>query len=235
MIKVGCCGFAEARTKYYRKFDLVEIDQTFYQMPLPKTVQRWRQEAGGSFEFTLAAWQLITHPPSSPSYEKIKEPLKQKKLGSYGSFQLTSEVLSAWQRTVEVADALDCRRIVFLSPPSFVPEKTHIDNLTKFFGSVERHGLRMIWEPGRNWPDDLVMSLCRDLDLIHGADLFVRSPLTAPPWYLRLKGKGEAAGAYTDKDLEDLLRGVRNSPETRVVFCHSGMLADATRLKKMIK
>lgn len=39
MIKVGCCGFAEARTKYYRKFDLVEIDQTFYQMPLPKTVQ----------------------------------------------------------------------------------------------------------------------------------------------------------------------------------------------------
>jgi len=235
MIKVGCCGFTEARSKYFKKFNLVEVDQTFYQMPQPKTVQRWRQEAGRNFEFTVTAWQLITHPPDSPSYEKLKEPLKPKKLRNYGSFQLTSEVLSAWDRTVHVADALGARVIVFLSSPSFIPEKTHIDNLTKFFGSVERHGLRMVWEPGRNWPEDLVMSLCRDLELTHGADLHVRPPLTAPPWYLRLHGQGDVGGRYTDKSLKDLLRVAKKLPETYVLFCHDEMLADATRLKKLMK
>ncbi len=235
MIKVGCCGFGGARTKYFRKFDLVEVDQTFYQMPQPKTVQRWRQEAGKGFEFALTAWQLITHPPTSPTYEKLKESLNPGKLKSYGSFQLTPEVLSAWERTVEVADTLGSRMIVFLSPPSFVPEKTHIDNLTKFFGSIERHGYRMVWESGRTWPEDLVKSLCRDLDLIHATDLFKQRPVTAPPWYLRLRGKGEAGDRYTDKDLKDLRRIAESLPEAYVLFCHEHMVADATRLKKIIK
>ena len=235
MIKVGCCGFAEARSKYFKKFNLVEVDQTFYQMPLPKTVKRWRQESGKDFEFTITAWQLITHPPDSPSYGKLKEPPKPKKLRNYGSFQLTPEVLNAWERTVDVADALGARVIVFLSPPSFIPENTHIDNLTKFFGSVERHGFRMVWEPGRNWPEDLVMSLCRDLELIHSADLHVRPPLTEPPWYLRLHGQGRSGERYTEKSLKDLLRIAKKLPEAYILFCHDEMLADAIRLKKMMK
>jgi len=29
-VKVGCCGFPVKRTEYYRRFPLVEIQQTFY-------------------------------------------------------------------------------------------------------------------------------------------------------------------------------------------------------------
>ena len=36
-IKVGCCGFPVSREKYYKNFDVVGIQQTFYQPPQEKT------------------------------------------------------------------------------------------------------------------------------------------------------------------------------------------------------
>ncbi|NIN51751.1 MAG: DUF72 domain-containing protein, partial [Nitrososphaeria archaeon] len=69
-VKVGCCGFPGSRKGYFNDFNLVEIQQTFYKMPRLETAQRWRQEAPNEFEFTLKAWQLITHPPTSPTYRK---------------------------------------------------------------------------------------------------------------------------------------------------------------------
>jgi uncharacterized protein YecE (DUF72 family) len=32
-IKVGCCGFPVAKEKYYKNFDVVEIQQTFILRP----------------------------------------------------------------------------------------------------------------------------------------------------------------------------------------------------------
>jgi uncharacterized protein YecE (DUF72 family) len=235
MIKVGCCGFAQARARYFRRFHLVEIDQTFYQPPQPKTAARWKQEAGEDFEFTVKAWQLITHPPTSPSYEKLKKPPSPRNLKNYGSFQLTSEVLAAWEETEHVAENLGARLIVFESPPSFVPEKTHIDNLTKFFGSVERRGYRMVWAPAAKWPEDLVIFLCRDLDLILACDPFLQRPLSDSLWYLRLQGKGNRSYKHTDRDLSELRRMVSTPEECYVLFDNEHMLADAGRFKKMLK
>ncbi|HIC91498.1 MAG TPA: DUF72 domain-containing protein, partial [Syntrophaceae bacterium] len=72
MIKVGCCGFPKAKGIYYQQFKVVEIQQTFYQIPRVSTVQKWREEAPPDFEFTLKAWQLITHPSQSPTYRRLK-------------------------------------------------------------------------------------------------------------------------------------------------------------------
>jgi len=49
MIKVGCCGFGVARSKYFQEFSLVEIQQTFYQPPRQKCrAKRWSvSEAAG--------------------------------------------------------------------------------------------------------------------------------------------------------------------------------------------
>jgi uncharacterized protein YecE (DUF72 family) len=66
-LKVGCCGFPRGRKEYFRQFRLVEVQQTFYKMPDLETAIKWRQEAPTDFEFTLKAWQLITHPPTSPT------------------------------------------------------------------------------------------------------------------------------------------------------------------------
>jgi len=75
--KIGCCGFGIARPKYFETFSVAEIQQSFYQPPKPDTVKRWRDEAPIDFEFTLKAWQLITHEASSPTYRRLKEPVRK--------------------------------------------------------------------------------------------------------------------------------------------------------------
>lgn len=235
MTRVGCCGFPEARQRYFRKFGLVEIQQTLLQVPQAKTAQRWRQEAPGDFEFTMLAWQLITHPPSSPSYQKVKDPLPPRKLRNYGGFQLTSEVLTAWERTAEFADVLGVKRIVFQCPPTFIPEKTHIDNLTKFFGSIERGRFRMVWEPRAPWPKDLAESLCRDLDLTYCVDPFVQHPLLDCPWYFKLRGRGDENRPHTDKEFRDLRKKTRTQEEVYVLFDTTDMLENAERFRKLVR
>ncbi len=41
-VKVGCCGFAKGRGKYFQQFRLVEIQQTFYKPPSVGIVKKWR-------------------------------------------------------------------------------------------------------------------------------------------------------------------------------------------------
>jgi len=53
LIKAGCCGFAVkggAKT-YYKLFDVVELQSTFYRLPKIETAERWRREAPEWFEF----------------------------------------------------------------------------------------------------------------------------------------------------------------------------------------
>ncbi|HEU4520673.1 MAG TPA: DUF72 domain-containing protein, partial [Thermoanaerobaculia bacterium] len=46
---------------YAERFDTVEINNTFYRMPDPKTVERWGTEVPDRFVFILKAPQRITH------------------------------------------------------------------------------------------------------------------------------------------------------------------------------
>ena len=98
-IKVGCCGFVISQQKYFRLFRLIEIQSTFYQMPELKTAEKWRSLAPAGFEFTMKAWQLITHEPSSPTYRRLREKISPQKFERYGRFRPTEQVLEAWQRT----------------------------------------------------------------------------------------------------------------------------------------
>src|SRR5512137_918201 len=101
-IRIGCCGFPKSQAEYYRQFGLVEIQQTFYKPPRVPTVERWREQAPAGFEFTLKAWQLITHPADSPTYHQpglvLMGPPE-----AYGAFQGNGHVMHAWQQTREVA------------------------------------------------------------------------------------------------------------------------------------
>jgi uncharacterized protein YecE (DUF72 family) len=67
-LRIGCCGFVAAQAQYFRLFKVIEIQQTFYQLPWLETAAKWRSAAPEDFEFTLKAWQVITHEPSSPTY-----------------------------------------------------------------------------------------------------------------------------------------------------------------------
>ena len=67
-VKVGCCGFPRGMKDYFSHFRLVEVQQTLYKMPKLETALRWRQQAPSDFNFTVKAWQLITHPATRPTY-----------------------------------------------------------------------------------------------------------------------------------------------------------------------
>ncbi|MFQ5882008.1 MAG: DUF72 domain-containing protein [Candidatus Methylomirabilales bacterium] len=75
---------AHATRGVFRRFPVVELQQTFYQPPRLKTVQRWREEVPATFEFTMKAWQLITHEPGSPTYRRLKIAILQAKAGGTG-------------------------------------------------------------------------------------------------------------------------------------------------------
>lgn len=53
---VGCCGFPISKSKYYKHFNIVELQHTFYQ-PQSKieTIRKWREDAPKEFEFILKA------------------------------------------------------------------------------------------------------------------------------------------------------------------------------------
>ncbi|MBI4560772.1 MAG: DUF72 domain-containing protein [Candidatus Rokubacteria bacterium] len=55
LIRVGCCGWPVARPRYFAAFDLIEIQESFYNLPRLPTVEKWRAAAPASFQFVLKA------------------------------------------------------------------------------------------------------------------------------------------------------------------------------------
>lgn len=234
-IRIGCCGFPVARKKYYLYLKLVELQQTFYQPPQLETVQEWRESSPDDFEFTIKAWQLITHPPSSPTYRKLKIVIPEKKREHYGYFQPTEEVFSAWEYTERIARLLDTKLIIFQSPSSFIPIDKYVKNMYQFFSSINREGFFFVWEPRGAWPENIIKEICEDLALIHCVDPFKNEPLSGVLTYLRLHGKSGYNYHYKDEELKWLEKEVRKRRQpVYVMFNNTYMFDDAQRFINLI-
>lgn len=203
-VKVGCCGFRSGMKEYFSQFRLVEVQQTFYKMPRLETAQRWRREAPAEFEFTLKAWQLITHPASSPTHRKagIKVPPGAEE--NYGFFRPGNEVHEAWEKTRRFAQALEAKVIVFQCPPSFKETQENIDNMRRFFQSVKDSRFVFVWEPRGGWSEQTIKALCSELGLIHCVDPMERESLYGEFQYFRLHGGPRYRHRYSEEELERL-------------------------------
>lgn len=235
MIKIGCCGFPVSQSRYVEKFSVVELQQTFYQPPEVRTAQKWRKEMPPSFEFTLKAWQLITHPPCSPTYKKLKQPIPKGKESCFGNFRPTDEVMAAWQKTKEIAHLIQARIIIFQSPASFKPTLENKKNMRCFFRQIERNSFLFGWEARGQWTPKEIQEICQELDLIDVVDPFVRLPVTKGLKYFRLHGLGGYRYRYTDEDLKKLIDWIRENSEIYVMFNNVYMFEDALRFKEMLK
>jgi uncharacterized protein YecE (DUF72 family) len=233
-IKVGCCGFAAAQKKCFELFKVIEIQQTFYQLPEIKTAEKWRDAAPPGFEFTMKAWQLITHVPSSPTYRRLRERIDPGKADRYGGFRTTKEVMEAWGRTAAFAKTLGASIIVFQCPASFRPLEQNVKNIRTFFNKMDRAGFAFAWEPRGAWPDDLIKKLCEELDLIHCVDPFKNEPLLGSMDYFRLHGAADYVYTYTDKELE-VLRKKISEKLTYVMFNNNTMKEDAIRFMTLLQ
>ncbi|HEC57406.1 MAG TPA: DUF72 domain-containing protein [Candidatus Syntrophoarchaeum butanivorans] len=238
MIKVGCCGFPSGMKRYFDKFRLVEVQKTFYNPPRIETARRWRAQAPEKFEFTLKAWQLITHDPKSPTYRKAGIKVEKGREERYGFFRNTREVFDAWERTKEMAEALGSKIILFQCPASFKEEKENIENIKGFFSSIDRNFI-FVWEPRGEWSMKTVADLCEELGLLHCTDPFVGDPATlSGTGYLRLHGKGRKRYDYdyTREDLSLLLDKIEmyGAEKVYVLFNNIQMEKNALEFTGMI-
>jgi len=234
MIKVGCCGFAVARRKYYDNFEVVEIQKVFYQFPKLETILKWREEAPKGFEFTLKAPQLITHLPSSPTYRKLGYSIPDKEKANYGFFKPTDEVFEAWEKTQKIAQLLEANIVIFQMPPSFHPTPENKRNMRNFFRKIKRQGLLLVWEPRGDWDGKEIRSLCSQLGLVHCVDPFRAEALSGEFVYFRLHGIVDYRYRYTDRDLRKLKVKCEEKKEVYCMFNNVYMFEDATRFKKMV-
>ena len=235
MVKVGLCGFTIAIDDYPLSFPVVEVQQTFYEPPRDATLHRWRASVPPAFEFTIKAWQLVTHESRSSTYRRLRTPLTPAERAEVGGFRWTPVVERAWQTTLRCASILRATAILLQCPASFRPTEVAIDRLREFVGKAERPaGVRLLWEPRGPWPDEVVRGLCAELDLIHAADPFLRPSLTPALAYYRLHGITGARHVYTDAELADLTRTVGDGP-AYVMFNNLPRAADAWRYSQLLR
>jgi uncharacterized protein YecE (DUF72 family) len=234
-LKVGCCGFPVDKVKYAQSFDVVEVQQTFYQPPQIATLQKWRGMVPEQFTFTLKAWQLITHASKSPTFRRLKTKLIPKQLDECGSFRDTPIVNDAWDVTCACAEALGANLVLFQCPASFVPTEQNIGQMRIFFTTIKRNNLKLLWEPRGKWPDALVQSLCQELNLIHVVDPFLSRPVTCELLYLRLHGGKDFSHVFTAEELQYVAGLIPADRPAYVMFNNRQMWDDAARFQSLIR
>ena len=231
-VRIDLCGFTMAFADYVREFAVVEVQQTFYEPPRDGTLLRWRGQAPPAFEFTLKAWQLITHEASSPTYRRLRRPLSTTERRECGSFRTTPVVLEAWSRTLECARLLRASAVLLQCPRSFRATPENADRMRAFFAAVARPaGVQVLWEPRGPWPPELVLELCRELDLVHVVDPLVDTTVTPERTYLRLHGVSGARHVHTDAELATVAAALPDAGTAYVMFNNLPRIDDARRFR----
>lgn len=234
-VQIGTCGFRMNKYEYAELLKCVEVQHTFYQPPQIKTLEKWRAEMPEDFEFTLKAWQLITHEGTSPTYKRLKKKLTETESNETGFFKPTDIVQEGFETTMACAEALKARTILFQCPAKFTPTKENISNLRKFFKKVDRKELNFAWEPRGQWDDKVVQKICNDLDLWHVVDPFKVRTVTPEKCYFRLHGIGGWRYRYEEGELDELVSLLPEDDLCYVFFNNNVMTEDAIRFQRTVE
>ncbi len=237
---IGTCGYGYYKPKkgwkdrYKSKlqafsdhYKCVELNRTFYKLPMKKTAEKWKNNVFDNFEFTLKAWQALTHPTSSPTWRNKKDKLTDSQKKNFGYLRPNEYVINAWKETKDIAGALDVDICVIQTPRSFECNSENEKNMRELFTNIKHDDITLAWEPRGNWKEnkDKIKSICDDLDLIHIVDIMRRKPLSdQDKVYIRLHGLNEDEYDYNYdysneelKDLSDKLMNLTDSHEK--VYC----------------
>ncbi len=239
-VRVGTCGYryydpGENRQDEYENtlaaysdaFPAGELNRTFYDLPQVSTAERWRREAVEDFEFALKAWQGVTHPWSSPTWNDHRDGVDDVDTDDLGLLQPTDAVRDAWVETRRRTVALEAEVVVLQTPPSFDCTDAHEADMRELLSTIDRGDLTLAWEPRGDWPDhpDRIRQICTDLDLVHVVD-----PMRADPrhdhgvCYTRLHGLTEDLHDYDyeygDAELDELADRLQGCAEDHDrVYC----------------
>lgn len=258
MIRIGTCGYGDYQPEpgwkeryknklqaYSYAFDACELNRTFYKLPMEKTAARWRAEARSEFEFTVKAWQAVTHPVSSPTWRKRKKNLSQQQAQEVGLLRPNGTVLEAWEQSRSVAEALNARICVLQTPASFELNDANEEQVRDFFHRIHRNDVVPAWEPRGSWNEnrERLQRLCDELDVIHVVDLLRRTPVsTNSTAYIRLHGLNSREYDYNyeydDAELSKLAAELEKlDSRYDTVYCmfnNFSMYENARRLRELL-
>jgi uncharacterized protein YecE (DUF72 family) len=234
-VKVGLCGYTMAAREYPRHFGVVEVQQTFYQPPASESLALWRHSMPPRFEFTMKAWQLITHAATSKTYRRLRRVFTEEERAGLGSFRDSPIVDEGWRVTLACARILSATAILFQCPASFRATDENEARMRAFFARIQRPPkVRLLWEPRGPWPEERVARICADLGLTHVVDPFVNRTVTTGLTYFRLHGVTGARHVYTDDELRQLLDFLPEDGETYVMFNNMPRVGDAQRFLALL-
>ncbi|MCD6301325.1 MAG: DUF72 domain-containing protein [Staphylothermus sp.] len=246
IIKIGCCGFPVSRKKYFQEYTVVELQNTFYNIPTKDWAEKIRSEAPENFEFTLKAWQVITHPHRSPTWKKLKEK-PPGNLENYGWLKPTKENIEALRKTLEVAAILKSNIIVLQTPPSLPCNNDSFEWINKFFEETKtltEDKYIIGWEPRGEWTKrtDLLEKILVKNNILHIVDPYRTDPLIIvhDTIYYRLHGIGEGEVnyryKYTDEDHEKLVEKLLSQEYSTAYIMYNNiyMHQDSKRLKEIL-
>ncbi len=259
MIKIGTCGYRyykpgedwEENYKsklqaYSDAYPCVEINRTFYSLPKLETAKRWSEEAYEDFEFTMKAWQALTHTTDSPTWSKNKEYLTEDQKKNFGYLRPNEEVFDAWYETKKIAEALEAKVVVLQTPPSFECIEENKENMREFFQEIDKGELNIAWEPRGDWTEneDEIRKICSEFDLIHSVDIMRKRPVSKNDIvYVRSHGLNEDLYDYdynySQEELMKLagrLKGLdRDFEKVYCMFNNFEMFENAKSLIEILK
>jgi uncharacterized protein YecE (DUF72 family) len=215
-ILVGCCGPAGMKLKLYSsKFRLLEVQSTFYRLPMKSTVERWKSLASG-LTFTLKAFQGVTHPPDSPTWRIVMRELEGTDPADVGLLKPSVFVRKAWERTAETADTLGAKVVVVQLPQSYKYNQKNLHRLRQFFSEFAFSFVPAVELRHKSWLarlDAAASTLSGCGGIVITDPLKVRPPVQ-PVQYHRLHGRNGFVNysyRYAQDDLNELATKVKGT------------------------
>ena len=208
--------------RYAEEFDTVEINASFYRLPLASTFEGWREKAPPGFHYAVKVNRFITH---------------MKKL-----LDCEAEV----DRFIELARPLGEKLgpLLYQLPPSL---HKNVERLETFLARLPHDIEQVVEFRHRSWYDEDVLAL---LDR-HGVGFVCHDlkGLLSPRWasgrtaYVRFHGtSGRYHGRYSDETLLGWADWcLHQQREGRSVWCyfnndiHGHAIEDARTLKSMVR
>lgn len=217
------------RDQYFKSLNAVEVLPSQEVPPKPSSARRWVDEAPEGFAFSMVTSRFISSFPDQLPPGLDGDPRR------YGGLQLTTEVLSLVERTMDTAVALGASMLAFVTTPKIRPGPRGRETLARFFQKIDRRGLRFAWEPHGPWQDEEIGDLCEELELVRCFDPLRDTPPTGQAAYARLGPFAVMGRSIADDELEHIIETLEDYDEAYCFFGTERAFTDAQRLAAMLK
>jgi uncharacterized protein YecE (DUF72 family) len=199
---------------YSEVFNFVEVNQTFYEYPDMRTVEKWRRTVPRDFTFAVRCHQDLTHRVGLTPIDAAHAVLA--KMTTY-------------------CGILEAPFLVLETPASYVFDEENIEAARDFFSSANLRNVRLVWE-ARAPMTSALANLMADFNVVHSVDLSREQPAVASDVvYSRLFGKGKHnIYQFTDEELVEIDHNAQKTGAKVVAMAYHGlrMNTDAARFKE---